>query len=76
MLNLTGPPLVRIISDVLNDFRICDDPDASIAPGDHTEFILEFSPTRPGVQPATIEILSNDTDEAVYRFDIRAEGAE
>jgi len=72
VLTLTGTPLVRIISQGPTDFRISGQPAAAIAPGAQTQFALEFSSTRLGVQTATLEIISNDVDESVYRFDVRA----
>jgi hypothetical protein len=71
-LNLTGVPLVRVVSQGPTDFRISDQPNASIAAGAQTQFTLEFSPTRLGLQSATLEIFSNDDDESDYRFDVRA----
>ena len=72
-LNLTGTPLVRIVSQEMTDFRISAYPSSSIAPGAQTQFTVEFGSTRHGLQTATLEIDSNDTDESLYRFDVRAE---
>lgn len=38
-----------------------------------TSFVVRFSPTSLGIKTATINIISNDVDETIYNFDIKAE---
>ena len=56
------------------DFSVVAYPDFTIAPGATGTFTVLFHPTVDGLREATISLLSDDADEAIYNFDIRGIG--
>ncbi len=71
VLSLTGAsPYVTITGAHAAQFSISAIPSNSIAGGATTTFNVTFTPTSGGAKNATITIYSNDSDEAVYNFNI------
>jgi hypothetical protein len=70
-LNLTGSPRVNLSST--SHFSVTTQPSAaSIASGGSPlNFSIRYTPTSAGMHDATVTILSNDCDEAVYSFMIK-----
>ncbi len=52
------------------EFTVSTQPPSSIASGGSATFQIEYNPTVAGIHNATIEVLSNDADEAYYDFAI------
>lgn len=71
---LLTTPLLRLTGAGAPAFSIITMPAASLAPGATTTFTMRFAPVALGKQAATIEILSNDPDEAVFNFRIAGRG--
>lgn len=71
-LSLTGAsPYITITGAHAAQFSVTAIPSNSIAGGATTTFDITFTPTSGGAKNATITIYNNDTDEAVYNFNIR-----
>ncbi|MGV3695467.1 choice-of-anchor D domain-containing protein [Flavobacterium sp.] len=70
-LSLTGAsPYIQITGAHASLFTVTVIPSNSIAGGGTTTFEITFSPTSGGSKNATIIIANNDTDEAIYNFNI------
>lgn len=70
-LSLTGAsPYIQITGPHASLFTVTAIPSNSIAGGASTTFDIRFSPLSGGMKNATITIFNNDTDEAVYNFNI------
>ncbi|MDI1318381.1 choice-of-anchor D domain-containing protein [Flavobacterium sp.] len=70
-LSLTGAsPYIQITGAHATLFTVSIIPSNSIAGNSTTTFQITFSPTSGGAKNATITIFNNDTDEAVYNFNI------
>lgn len=70
-LALTGAsPYIQISGAHAAQFSVTVIPSNSIAGGSTTTFDITFTPTSGGAKNATITIFNNDTDEAVYNFNI------
>jgi hypothetical protein len=75
VLNLTGNPRVQWTGST--DFSIVQQPGSPIAAnGGTTTFQVEFAPTGPGLQTATLQISNNDSDENPYTFVIQGTGTQ
>jgi hypothetical protein len=71
VLSLTGAsPYIQISGAHAAQFSVSIIPSNSIAGGSTTTFEITFTPTSGGAKNATITIGNNDTDEAVYNFNI------
>ncbi|MCA0154509.1 choice-of-anchor D domain-containing protein, partial [Winogradskyella vincentii] len=74
-LNLTGvSPYVVIGGTHAADFTITTIPSNTIAAGSSTTFVITFNPSALGLRTANVTILNNDSDEAVYNFNIQGTG--
>jgi hypothetical protein len=69
VLNLTGP-FVQITGRNAARFTIIQMPNTTLAIGEVTTFTVEFNANGAGQRRATVEILSDDTDESVFNFEI------
>jgi hypothetical protein len=70
-LGLTGAsPYVTITGAHAAQFSVTAIPSNSIVGAGTTTFDITFTPTSGGAKNATVTIYSNDTDEAVYNFNI------
>lgn len=70
-LSLTGAsPYIQITGPHASLFTVTAIPSNSIAGGASTTFDIRFTPLSGGMKNATITIFNNDTDEAVYNFNI------
>jgi len=52
------------------DFFVQTPPTSPIAPGGQTTFSITFDPSGPGLRTATVNVASNDANEATYDFAI------
>lgn len=74
-LTLSGlSPYVEISGVNANDFTLSTIPNASIASGASTNFVITFDPSALGLRTAIVTFLSNDADEATYNFTIQGHG--
>jgi len=73
VLNLTGP-FVRIVGRNPSQFSITQLPDSSLGIGESTFFTVQFNPGSIGQKRATVEVLSDDANEAIFNFDIVGRG--
>lgn len=73
-LNLTATPRVQITGVNATDFTITVEPPASVAAGANTTFQITFDPAAIGLRTATVNLFSNDPDEATYDFAIQGTG--
>jgi hypothetical protein len=74
-LNLTGTPIVNVISGDTGDFSITQPSGNSVASGGGTvSFSITFDPTTSGERTATISIDNDDPDENPYTFTIKGIG--
>jgi hypothetical protein len=70
-LSLTGAsPYIQITGPHASLFTVTAIPSNGIAGGATTTFDIRFSPVSGGMKNATVTIFNNDTDEAVYNFNI------
>ena len=53
------------------DFSVTTLPAASIAPGGNTSFVITFSPLTNGTKTATFSIVTNDSNENPYNFNLQ-----
>ncbi|MCF6131733.1 choice-of-anchor D domain-containing protein [Flavobacterium wongokense] len=63
-------PYITITGAHAAQFSVTAIPSNSIAGGGTTTFDITFTPTSGGAKNATVTIYNNDTDEAVYNFNI------
>jgi hypothetical protein len=63
-------PYITITGAHAAQFSVTAIPSNSIAGGATTTFDITFTPTSGGAKNATVAIYNNDTDEAVYNFNI------
>ncbi|OUS02727.1 hypothetical protein A9Q86_02640 [Flavobacteriales bacterium 33_180_T64] len=76
-LNLTaGSPYITISGTHAADFSITAIPTTPITAGGNTTFNITFNPSALGLRTATLTIANNDSDEAVYNFDIQGTGTD
>lgn len=68
-----GGKYANITGDT-DEFAIITQPNAVIEPGTSTNFTIRFNPTSVGNKFAQIIIANNDTDEALFSFDIKGLG--
>ncbi len=71
-LNLTGTPIISLSNT--DDFKISQEPDATVNAGGNTTFSITFDPASDGLKTATVTISSNDADEGTYDFKIQGSG--
>ncbi len=72
LLNLTGAsPYVTITGSDAAEFSVTTIPSNSIAAGTNTTFEITLNPTAIGIKSATINILSDDSDENPHIFNIK-----
>lgn len=70
-LSITGAsPYITITGAHASLFTVTAIPSNSIAGGASTTFDIRFTPLSGGMKNATVTIFNNDTDEAVYNFNI------
>lgn len=68
-------PFVTLTGRQRGRFEVVDQPDiTTLAPGESTTFTIRFNATTPGTKKATVNIFSNDLDEAVFDFQVRGRG--
>tara|TARA_R110000868_G_scaffold13892_1_gene64601 strand:+ start:47162 stop:54469 length:7308 start_codon:yes stop_codon:yes gene_type:complete len=73
-LTLTGGTPVTITGADLADFSVVAQPASPVAAGDSVTFQITYDPSAVAVDVATINIASDDADEAPYTFAITGEG--
>ncbi|MCU0428713.1 MAG: choice-of-anchor D domain-containing protein [Cytophagaceae bacterium] len=69
---LSGTPRVVITGSA--DFSLSQDVLASVAAASQATFKISFNPSSAGIKTATVTLLSNDCDEAIYSFSIQGAG--
>lgn len=81
--NTSGSPLalngtlpVELTGANAADFSITSQPAATINGEQSSTFTIAFTPTAAGPRDATVQILNNDSDEAVFTFALQGIGAE
>ena len=73
-LTLTGSPHVSLLGAHAADFTVTLQPDATVAAGGSSSFIIEFDPSVIGLRTASVSITHNDADEDPYLFAIQGNG--
>lgn len=74
-LNLTGIPIVDVISGNTDDFLITQPTGSSVPSGGGTiTFSITFNPTSPGERTAVISIDNDDPNENPYSFTVKGTG--
>ncbi len=73
-LDLTATPRVQITGVNATDFTVTVQPPAAVAAGTNTTFQITFDPAAIGLRTATVNIFSDDPDEATYDFAIQGTG--
>jgi autotransporter-associated beta strand protein len=71
-LNITLP--IVIGGAQAGDYSVTTPPSATIAPGGSSNFIVTFTPAAIGLRSASITINNDDSDEAIYNFNIQGTG--
>jgi len=71
-LNITLP--IVIGGAQAGDYTVTTSPSATVAPGGNTSFIVTFAPAAIGLRSANITINNDDSDEAIYNFNIQGTG--
>lgn len=69
-LTLHGVPRVLLGGPDAADFRVIQEPAATVAEGAVTQFQIQFDPSLPGWRGATVSISSNDPGTPVHTFAI------
>ena len=72
-LNITG---VTITGTNSADFSVTTSPGSSIAAAGSTTFVVTFNPSALGSRTATVNVASDDCDEATYDFAIQGTGVD
>lgn len=70
-LNISGTSVTGTNS---SDYVVTTQPSATVAPQSSTTFTVTFTPSATGARAAMINILSNDTDEATFNFNVTGTG--
>lgn len=70
-LNISGTSVTGTNS---SDYVVTTQPGATVAPQSSTTFTVTFTPSATGARGAMINILSNDTDEATFNFNVTGTG--
>jgi hypothetical protein len=70
-LSITG---TSVTGTNASEFVVTTAPASSVAAAGSTTFVVTFTPTAPGTRTATINIASNDCDEAAYDFAVQGTG--
>lgn len=73
-LNLTATPRVQITGVNATEFTVTVQPPSSVAANSNTTFQITFDPAGLGARTATVNISSDDPDEATYDFAIQGTG--
>jgi len=73
-LNLTGNPRVQITGVNANEFSVISQPTATIEPGQSSSFQIRFDPAATGLRTATVQIINDDGNEALYDIAISGSG--
>ncbi|WP_299684882.1 choice-of-anchor D domain-containing protein, partial [uncultured Dokdonia sp.] len=72
LLTLTGPsPYFTITGPDAAQFSVASIPNNTINTSDNTTFQISYSPSVAGTHNATITVLSDDSNEGTYTFDIQ-----
>jgi hypothetical protein len=71
-LNITLP--IVIGGAQAGDYTVTTAPSATVAPASSTSFVVTFTPAAIGLRSANITINSDDSDEAIYNFNIQGTG--
>jgi len=71
-LNITLPLVIG--GAQASDYAVTTPPSATIAPGGSSNFIVTFTPAAIGLRAASITINNDDSDEAIYNFNIQGTG--
>jgi hypothetical protein len=71
-LNLTGTPRVAITGANSANFMVLVQPGTTVSAASSSFFTVRFTSAVAGVNNATITILSNDSNESTYNFNITA----
>lgn len=72
ILNITLP--IVIGGAQAADYAVTTPPSATVASGGNTSFIVTFTPAAIGLRSASITINNDDSDEAIYNFNIQGTG--
>jgi hypothetical protein len=70
-LNISGTSVTGTNS---SDYVVTTQPSATVAPQSSTTFTVTFTPSATGARVAMINILSDDTDEATFNFNVTGTG--
>ncbi len=74
-LELSGSPLVDISGTHASDFTVSSQPSLStIDAGANEDFVITFDPSAAGIRSATVTIVSDDSDEGTYTFNVLGNG--
>ena len=74
ILSLTGTPVVQISGSGAGDFVVSAQPANAVGSSGSVTFQIVFTPTVIGTRTATVNIASDDADEASYQFAIVGTG--
>ena len=74
ILQMRNPETVQLKGTDTLTFRVIEQPQSRLGPGDQTAFKIQFDPDTQKVQRATVEIRSNDSSRTPFRFRIRGQG--
>ena len=73
-LTLTGTPKVAVTGSHAGDFTVTAVPTSPVVASGSTTFQVTFNPSSSGLRTATLTILNDDSDEAIYDFAIHGNG--
>ncbi len=74
ILQMRNPGTIQLKGTDTLTFRVEEQPDSRLGPGDSTSFLIQFDPDTQKLQTATVEIRSNDSSRTPYTFRINGEG--
>lgn len=75
ILQMRNPGTVQLKGTDSLTFRVEEQPDSRLSPGDSTSFLIQFDPDTQKLQTATVEIPSNDSSRSPFTFRISGQGA-
>lgn len=74
ILQMRNPGTIQLKGTDSLTFKVKEEPQSRLGPGDQTSFKIQFDPDTQKLQTATVEIRSNDSTRTPYTFRINGTG--
>lgn len=73
-LNLMGPPVVKILGEHADDFKVTAELPDLVGSGDSKTFAITFDPSLPGLRTAVVSIANDDPERDPFTFAVSGFG--